>query len=265
MQSGSKCGNGRVVPWTRTFALVIPAVAILAGRALAQSDNFNDGNDVGWQRYDPFAPFGANATFSFPGGGYRIQSAASPNPPALGPSRAASLLSGALNSDFRVSCDLLEWDTDHRLNFGVVARINTLGLGTTTGYALTYSPDIGDLTISRITNEAATILIDGPLASNSAAQFRLAFEGEGDSLTGRIFDLTDLSTPLAEINVTDSTYISGIAGLLVFDSTSVATGTFASAATFDNFNLEPLPEPSGTLMLLPALLALRGRQRRSSR
>src|SRR2546430_9566807 len=74
------------------LALIVVALCcLLSLGARAQiSDNFDDGNDGGWTRYDPLAPFGAPATFSFPNGGYRIQAPASPDPVVLGTGRAGS-------------------------------------------------------------------------------------------------------------------------------------------------------------------------------
>ncbi len=37
------------------------------------SDDFNDGNDVGWTRYNVLAQVGFPATYSFPNGGYRME------------------------------------------------------------------------------------------------------------------------------------------------------------------------------------------------
>src|ERR1041384_1192367 len=86
----------------------------------------------------PLASFGAGGTWTFPGGNtYRIQAAASPNPGALGPARAASLLPNVY-SNFYVAVDVIDWYDTIRQAFGILARLGSVGLGTTTGYVLTY-------------------------------------------------------------------------------------------------------------------------------
>ena len=84
-------------------------VAFTPDRAVAQADDFNDGNDTGWVRYDPLGTVGLGpmATYSFPNGGYRIQPRRHPAIPAsesiamrgatgrhVGPKRT-SVISGA--------------------------------------------------------------------------------------------------------------------------------------------------------------------------
>src|SRR5580765_2305954 len=70
-------------------------VIALGGPALLEaqlSDDFNDGNDDGWTRYDPISTggFPAQNQWTFPSGGYRLQAAATPSAP-LGPGRVGSL------------------------------------------------------------------------------------------------------------------------------------------------------------------------------
>src|SRR5437899_12480833 len=71
----------------------------------AQSDDFNDGNDNGWTRYDPLGDLGAGpqATFSFPNGAYRIQATKNPLfPSAVGVARAGSLREDVTYTNFYV-------------------------------------------------------------------------------------------------------------------------------------------------------------------
>src|SRR5687767_11822062 len=79
----------------RTALLFLAPAIILSTLlpAVAQRDNFDDGDDMGWIKYDPLGTvgLGPQATYSFPNGGYRIQ--ASRNtliPAAAGPARAGS-------------------------------------------------------------------------------------------------------------------------------------------------------------------------------
>src|SRR5204863_1706489 len=128
-------------------------------------DNFEDGNDTAnpqWDRYDPIGGLTAPpASFTFPNGHYRIQSPA-PLDCAAGPARAGSFIHGAQYSTFYASADLIDFDDTVRQAFGVAARINTPGLGTTGGYLFSWEPgngvlpgtSNGDLDISRIVNES---------------------------------------------------------------------------------------------------------------
>src|SRR5437763_11666895 len=132
-------------------SIVVALCCLLSLGAQAQvSDNFNAGNDAGWTRYDPLAPFGAPATYSFPNGGYRIQAPASPDPLTLGPARAGSLRTDQSDaSDFGIFFDVVGWDNAANQSFGALGRATSIGLGTTDGYGLTYST-AGSLDLVRI-------------------------------------------------------------------------------------------------------------------
>jgi len=221
--------------------------------ARAQTDNFNSGTDTGWTRYDPLAGLGAPATFSFPGGNtYRIQAAVSPNPGVLGPGRAGSLRTDQTYSDFAVSFDLVDWNNSQDQAFGMLARVSQPGLGTTDGYAFTYATD-GSIQISRILNEAASTVGGAAATLNPANDYRFVFTGSGSSFVGAVFDLANLSTPVATVSGTDATYASGFLGLIVFDSSP--TGTGATDATFDNY-AAVVPEPSSVALLSTGGLGL---------
>src|SRR5438045_8216546 len=76
------------------LVLVLFFISSLPRGIQAQSDDFNDGNDNGWTRYDPLgdAGVGPQATFTFPDGGYRIRATKSPLLPAqAGVARAGSV------------------------------------------------------------------------------------------------------------------------------------------------------------------------------
>jgi hypothetical protein len=220
--------------------------------AQAQTDDFNDGNDTGWTRYDPLAGFGAPATFSFPGGGYRIQAGVSPNPGLLGPGRAGSVRTDQSYSDFSVSFDLVDWNNAQDQAFGALARLSQIGLGTTDGYAFTYATD-GSIDISRILNEAASNVATASVTLNPLNDYRFVFSGTGSSFVGSVFDLANLSTPVATVSGTDATYASGFLGVLVFDNSP--TGTGAPDATFDNY-VAVVPEPSSVALLCMGGLVL---------
>src|SRR6266550_5865553 len=141
---------------TRTLvALSLLALAcfVYPRSSLAQTDDFNSGNDNGWTRYDPLAPFGGGATFSFPDGGYRIQAPSSPDVNALGGARAAALHTDVTYTNFAVSVDLVDWDDSLGQSFGALARIRNSGRGTADGYAFFYFPGSHTAAINRIDNE----------------------------------------------------------------------------------------------------------------
>src|SRR5688572_27062218 len=134
--------RARVAPLSSLGAAMMMAAAGLVATALLStaqvtlSDDFNDGNDSGWQRYDALAPVGMNATYSFPGGGYRIQTT------YLGGSAQLTGRSGAVRpeeyTDFYVAVDVVNWNDNLPQSIGLLGRISTPGLGSTAGYAFTW-------------------------------------------------------------------------------------------------------------------------------
>src|SRR4051812_26011423 len=96
---------GRILFWCRVAAVVALLLG-LSSAARGQSDDFDDGDDAGWTRYDPLAAVGAAGQWTFPGGAYRIRAAVSPDPGALGPSRVGSLRQDQSYTDFRAAIDL---------------------------------------------------------------------------------------------------------------------------------------------------------------
>ena len=88
--------------------LILPLLGPCLFAQIVQ-DDFNDGNDAGWERYSPLAPFGAPVAFSFPeGNSYRVQAPASPNPGAFGPTRGGSHRPNVVYEAFRVEADLVD-------------------------------------------------------------------------------------------------------------------------------------------------------------
>jgi hypothetical protein len=212
------------------------------------NDDFNDGNDAGWTRYQPLAPFGAPGTFSFPSGGYRIQAASSPDAASLGPGRAGSFRPGNIQSgsSFDFSFDVLAWDPSVSQTFGGMVKVTSLGRGTTDGYAFGWST-AGFLSISRFDNEQITPLSTAALILNPTRTYRFIFTGMGSGVLGRVYDRMNLGTALDAINAVDATYSSGSFGLFVVNNTGVG----GADATFDNIQTD-IPEPSTTSFLLLA-------------
>ncbi len=221
----------------------------------AQTDDFDDGNDTGWTRYDPIGSHPQLpdiASFSFVNGGYRIQTAPSPAPSSVGPGRAGSLRMDVNYTDFYITVDIVNWDTNVNQAFGILARCSDIGLGATDGYAMTWDKGGGDLDISVFTNEAPTgVRVTGNdrAALVLGRTYRMVFMGKGSRLTGEIYELPNLDTPLASITGDDASWPSGVAGLIVYDNTSAASGT--TDTTFDNYFALPFKPPRLKIEPLP--------------
>lgn len=250
-------------------------VALLASpcaRAQTVVDDFNDGNDTGWTHVNPLG----SGTYSFPSGtSYRIQApVAASDPGTTGPARAGTLLSGVTVGDFTVSVDLLDWDDSGLTHqaIGLITRVSDVGAGTTNGYFFHYDP--------HGSNGHSSIWIDGladeqPFSLGSASVtaltpgtgYRLQFTGTADLLTGSVYLLSDLSTPLYQVQVTDATFGSGFVGLLVADQGRLFSGNQTADATFDNFSTTTaIPEPATSAALAAATCGLAAaviRRRRS--
>ena len=228
---------------------ILVAVASLTPVLHAQVDDFNDGNDTGWQRYNPIG----TATFSVQNGAYRIQSAATPNPD-FGPGRAGSIRNDAIyTTNFYVAVDVTNWNDSVNQSFGLLARITAPGAGTTMGYAFTYdrgtTATSGDMDISGISNEAPfAVSVTGSEAIHMVPgqTYRFVFLGIDSTLEGRVYQHPDLLTPVARITGSDSTFTQGVCGLVVYANATAA----APDATFDNYfatNSEPIIPPPLTI------------------
>lgn len=224
--------------------------------ALPLIDDFDDGDDAGWTRYDPLVGFGAGGSWSFPAGGYQIQApTVSPNPGALGGARAGSLRNDETITDAVVSWDVVAWDNGLAAQvFGGLARVSDINLGTTDAYGLVYGNN--SLDILRFDDEAFTTVAAGAITLNPSNDYRFVFTLTGAALQGQVFDLAAPTTPLLTIGGTDSTYASGVTGFLVADGSGIGTAN----ATFDNFSVV-VPEPAGSVLALLGLTVLLRRRR----
>ena len=252
------------------FSFVL-AFLCWANTTRAQSYNFNNGSDAGWMHYDPMASFGAPGSFTFPNGGYRIVASPVPTNPgssALGPSRAASYVPSTSYTDFYESVDIVNWQTNSSEAFGLLAHLSTVGLQTTSGYALTFTDDTNQLTLSSITGEAPTTLVTAVVGSGLQVghTYHLVFSDSGNLLSGSIYDNASPSVALASLSTMNSTKLSGNSGLVIYDLTSTTNNASNGAdATFDNyFAGVSAPEP-GSAMLLMALVAPMMLSRRKTR
>jgi hypothetical protein len=225
------------------------------------ADDFNDGNDTApapaWVHEDPIAQAVSaacypGATFTFPSGGYRLFSPV-PCTTAAGRPRVSSLRMESVWSDFYISVDVINWDDTIRELFGIAARINTPGLGTTAGYLLTWEeggaplPNTtgGDFDLLRIQGEGgteATQMENSISGQNSGihltngVSYRFVYIAKGFNFEARIYQLPDTTTPVKRILAIDTLQMfpSGYVGVIVADHPSDSP-PHACWATFDNF------------------------------
>ena len=228
----------------------------------AQTDNFDDGNDAGWNRVDVLAAYGGANTYSFPTGpfgkGYRIQCTSSaPLVGACGSCGTGRAVSYHTNfySDFYVAVDLVNWDNTLDQALVLLARgtglTNTLspcplpgpcppGFGTLNGYICNYdcnqagasATDVrgGQFQINRVDAESPTTLATANISLIAGKAYRMVFSGVGSVFTAQLYDLEDLSAPLVTIQATDSAYTSGQSGLIAFSRDATTADM-----TFDNY------------------------------
>jgi hypothetical protein len=233
-----------------SIILAVALVLLQSTSLRAQVDDFNDGNDEGWTRFNPLTVVGAGATWSFPDGAYRLVAPAPPIPNA-GPARAFTYRADARYTDFFAAADILAWNNEVNQAFGILGRGDHIALGTTQGYVCNYNPNQssgqpgGQFQINRATGEAE----DGTLASANVTlepgqAYRMVFMGVGSTLTGKLYALEDLTRPIASIIVHGddddraATYPDGYCGLFVFfrgGSAQWAESTSIADATFDNY------------------------------
>jgi hypothetical protein len=218
----------------RLAALAVSLVVGLPFYAMSQTDNFDDGDDVGWTRYDRTG----TATFSFPNQAYRIQAS------SIGSSEAEKALVFDYRSDnytnFYAAVDLQVWDNDLNQAIGLLVRAQNTGPGTTSGWGVYWTPAISGggnrlFGIIAIQNDipqniffiAATFLTLDPTHS-----YRMVVTGVGDFLEARIFDLTDLTRPVGYVSAQDSfgLFPSGKCGLFAYSRNNTTVDV-----TFDNY------------------------------
>lgn len=248
----------------RRYLMALLSISILAPllKAQAQSDNFDTGSDANWVRVNVVADYGGANTYSFPAGpfgkGYRIQCTSSS---ALlgacgscGTGRAVVYRTNVY-SDFYCAIDVVNWDNSLDQALVLIARATGLsdqlspcplgascppGFGTVNAYICNYdcnqdgvsSTDVrgGQFQINRVEGESPTTLATADVTLVPGKAYRMTFKGVGTGLTAQLYDLEDLSAPLATIQADDSVYSSGMSGLISFSRDGTRTD-----ATFDNY------------------------------
>ena len=177
------------------------------------SDDFNDDFDEqSWQDLNPLKDF-VDWAYFINDSTYRMISGASPDPDALGQARIGAMRKDANYSAFRVGVDLAPFDPAIEQDVGVLARITTAGLGTTSGYAATIDTDESRIYIARIDLEQPTILGEADSPLDPEKNYQLVFHGYEGRFLAEVFDVTNLTTPLFFAEGEDDTYQSGPAGV----------------------------------------------------
>jgi hypothetical protein len=236
-------------------------ILLLAGPgAIAQTDNFDDGNDtspVAWTHYSlPNLPPGAPpyylpdpgywgaATYSFPSDGsggkaYRIYAPGITNDMinALN-ARAGSFVQVPYAGRFSLGADLLAWNATWHQEAGLIFRFQDIGLSTSDGYTATYSSAYQQLYISLINDEVPTTVAElgtGTVILDPTHKYRLVVSSHnGTTLLFQLFDLAQPTTPWTSAIGEDGTFNAGLCGLFVFEQTKPPS-TEGADATFDNY------------------------------
>lgn len=207
----------------------------------AQTDDFEDGDDAGWTRFDPIGQVAGQpyAVFQVQSGQYRLRSAPTPDPQA-GPARAASYRADAVYSDFVVVVDVASWDAALDQAIGLLARVQpNPSIGALGGYSLNYQPGDFDIEINRLVNEQPVNLARVPLNLPPGESYRFVFCGTGSHLSAAVFSLEQPLQPIVTLSADDATYEAGHCGIFCFD----ASNTGAVDVTFDKYAAGPGTAP----------------------
>ncbi len=216
------------------LALAIILAAI--GAAWGQIDDFDDGNSDGWTRSDVLAQVGGTpAEFTFPDGNrIRLKSSPSPDPEALGPSRVGLFREDVSYTDVTVVMDMVAWDANLAQDFGILARAQTIGLGTTSGYALTVDVDEQTIYLSRLDNEVAVTLAKIELMMEVGKSYRFRLSAIGNKISAGVADAVSPGEELVILEPEgeeEGGFTEGVNGF--FTNSGVAEGS--TDATFDRF------------------------------
>lgn len=260
------------------FLSYLAILCIFASTARAQftevfTDNFDDGNIDEYVEADIIGQILTGVTgeptrfqqVSFPDGGVRITSPPTPNP-EFGPARGGFEQRIVSVTNFDISVDVIGRGQTSNSAWCVSARTKEIGPGTSDGYIfcggnIIEGEDDTFFAIDIFQDELISVLAstpeEAPLSIAPATKLRVNFRGVGNRLTGTVFDLADLSTPLVELSVVDDTFTEGFTGFAMgaagppdmIDITAFGDGTF------DNYSLS-VPEPSATLLCVLGLFGL---------
>lgn len=236
---------------------VTTGLLLSVGVSQGAVDTFEDGNDDGWVRYNPLASQGSGASYSFPpvqtpfglDYRYRIEGNAPRNPEVTGSSRAGSFRTDILPHADGVAWRLHGWDVSANQTFGAFAGIRFEQDNTFDGFGFTYSTS-GLLSISQFENGVSTMLVGLPITLDSSLVYRFVFSTSAPGgLTGRLYKGPDFITPIAQIETIVPSFVNGASGFYLFANDPNS----GIGATFDNFEVGIVPEPS-----ILSILALGG-------
>lgn len=270
--------------FSRTIAICLLIAVSVHAQQFTFSDNFDSASVGDYFLVDSIGQLIESdfAQFIPTNGAMRVIAPTTPDA-LLGPARAGFEFLGQPErfSDFEISVDLVDWDDSLSSGFLITARTNGVGgiatldmygLGLITNSTGPGMPEVGDaFIINRLDDETPTTLVLESIDLDPEKQYRLLFSGVGANLNGSLFDLADLSTPLATISAVDDTYPSGGNGLAVsaagLDPAEWTLPSASADATFDNYSITAtVPEPNSLPFVVVGLagLLIAMRQSRSS-
>jgi hypothetical protein len=219
---------GRVLCLEDGFVISLFAFALFCAASFADDEtDFSVTPPGSWLRSNPVGI----GVYSFTGGVARLSG---PAPSTFfynisGPARLA-LFGPTTFSQTVISADLVAWGATRNIP-GVIARATNIGLGTTCGYSFGVIPSTGEVAVHRVTGELPTpISAVTFITLTPGHSYRIMLICTGSIITGRIFDVANLAYPIIELSAVDSTYTSGLAGIL--NSTD---GQVAIDVSFDHF------------------------------
>lgn len=218
------------------------------------SDDFADGNDDGWLRYDGLKALGvAPAKFEVRDGAYHIHAPAKPGltTPSNPPRAAAFYPTNEVFRDFEVAVDLVDWDEPSKTNIGLLARARNIGLGKSEGYFFVHQPNLGRVHVSIVRGEAGYLLGQAPITLDHSHKYRMVFSGVGVYLIGQVFDLANPGVPLVTVHARDEVFPDGLTGVVCF----AGVGDKDADGTVDNYAVKvgDITDPTISIGPAPAL------------
>jgi hypothetical protein len=263
----------RAAAMLAVLALLIPGPAVLA-----QSDDFNDGNDAGWTHFD-LAAVGLNgAEYTFPdvGAGDKAYRVHAPAPVAdVGAPALSITYRGTPDyTRFQISVDVLDWASGVNQAYGIFARASDIGFPTIDGYVMNYNVADGDLQINEITDLGGQdTRAEVPVGlTPGTTRYRWVFSGYDNNFLGQVFALPDAANPIASVTGSGVVaYAEGKGGLFVFNRDGAPHDAAAKIAdaTFDNYSavapaagslrataIELQPQPNGVARAIPVPIKL---------
>ncbi len=162
--------------------------------------------------------------------------------PQLNNGNAGRTLGGLVTktewADFYVAFDLIDWDSRTTDEIGIAARVRDEDVfGGLDGYVCLYaiSPKlfvIGE--INDLGSSGNRLFASQEISLDPNRDYRLVFAGKGSLLSGNLYDLADLTTPIASLS-TDRADRYDTGKLNLYTVLNNPTITEPADATFDNF------------------------------